>query len=231
MLVAQHLDLHVAGFLDIPLAVHLGGAEGRRRLGLAGGEGLGHAFTLADDAHAPATPAGRRLEDDGVADAVGDLLGLPGVAQGPLAAWHHRDSRLLGDLPRLDLVAHEPDGLGGRADERDAAGPTDVGKARVLGEKPIAGMDGLAVGDGRRRDDRRNVEVAGPRVVGADADRLVGEPDRKGLGIGRGMGDHGADPQLAARADDPHRDLAAIRDENLVEHGLSLQGSIERQSG
>src|SRR5881296_594263 len=54
--------------------------------------------------------------------------------------------------------------------------------------------------------------------VGPDVDRLVGEPHRERIGIRLRVGDDGADAELAAGADDPQRDLAPVRDEDLMEH-------------
>jgi hypothetical protein len=34
-----------------------------------------------------------------------------------------------------------------------------------------------------------------------------------------GVDRHGADPELPAGPDDPHRDFAAIRDQDFLEHG------------
>src|SRR5690242_20874646 len=55
------------------------------------------------------------------------------------------------DVCSSDL-AHETDRLGGRADEGDAAGPADLRERRVLGEKAVAWVDRLAVGDGSSGD-------------------------------------------------------------------------------
>ena len=63
------------------------------------------------------------------------------------------------------------------------------------------------------------------RVGGADADRLVGEADGQRLAIAFAVGDDGLDPEGAAGAQDPQRDLAAVRDEDLAEHQRRLGGS------
>ena len=48
---------------------------------------------------------------------------------------------LLHDLDGRDLVAHQADGLGLRADEDEAALLDPLGKIRVLGQEAIARMD------------------------------------------------------------------------------------------
>jgi hypothetical protein len=40
----------------------------------------------------------------------------------------------------------------------------------------------------------------------------------EGGGVGLRVDGDGRDGHLAARADDPHRDLAAVGDENLLKH-------------
>src|SRR2546429_5062211 len=170
----SHLD--VPRPLDVLLAVDLRRAERRPRLRLAGLEGLGDVLAPPHDTHATPAPAGRGLEDDRVGDPVRDLDRLRGVLQRQLAAGDHGDARLLRELARLRLVAHEPDRLGRGPDERDRAGATHLPERGVLGEEPVAGVVRLAVPDRRRRDDTGEVEVGEARGVGPDADRLVGEP-------------------------------------------------------
>ena len=174
---------------------------------------------MSDEPNAAPAAAGRRLEDDGVADPLGRLQRLRRVLERELAARDDGHAGLLGDHARLGLVAHEPDRFGRGADEGDGAGAAHLGERGVLGQESVAGMDRLAVGDGRGGDDGRDVQVAEAGRVRADADGLVGSLDGQGGGVGLGVGDDRADAELAAGADDPQRDLAPVRDENLVEHG------------
>src|SRR5262249_4629663 len=105
-----HLDVTrlVHEFLEIELAV----AERLQGLGLAGGVGARQAVAVAHQPHA-APPAPRDgLEDHGVADLAAQAWGFLDGPERPPAAGNHRGARLLGDSPRLRLVAHEPDRLG-----------------------------------------------------------------------------------------------------------------------
>ena len=63
------------------------------------------------------------------------------------------------------------------------------------------------------------------RVGRADADRLVGELDRERVAIRLAVGDDRLDPEGPAGAQDPERDLAAVGDEDLAEHGQAVRGS------
>ena len=53
----------------------------------------------------------------------------------------------LGGALGLDLVAHDADVLGLRADEGDVVALDDLGEARVLGQEAVAGMDRVGAGD------------------------------------------------------------------------------------
>src|SRR6185503_12093294 len=50
-----------------------------------------------------------------------------------------------------------------------------------------------------------------------DPDRLVGGTDERRVGVGVGVNRDGRDPHRAARPHDPQRDLAAVRDQDLVD--------------
>ena len=219
VLVAQHLHLDVARVLDELLAVDLRRVEGGAGFGLARVERLHDLGPLPDDPHATPAAAGGSFEHDRIADPVRHLERLGRILQGDLAPRHDRHARLHRDLSRLRLVTHEADRLGRRTDERDGAGPAHLGEGGVLGQEPVARVDRLAVGDGRRGDDRRDVEIAQARGVGPDADRLVGHAHGQRVRVGLRVRQHRADAELAAGADDPQRDFTTIGDQDLVEHG------------
>ena len=136
-----------------------------------------------------------------------------------LRAGHDGDAEALGRALGLDLVAHHADVLGARADEGDLVRLDDLGEAGVLRQEAVAGMDRLGAGDLAGGEDRRDIEIAFARRRRADADALVGEPDVHGVGIGGRMDGHGGDAQLLAGAQDAQRNLAAVGDQDFVEHG------------
>src|SRR3546814_10382492 len=59
-----------------------------------------------------------------------------------------------------------------------------------------------------------------------DADRCVGGAHGHGIGVGGGVHRHRLDPHLAAGAVDAERDLAAVGNEDLVEHRCRAAYSI-----
>ena len=139
--VAHDLYLDVPRVGQVPLHEHLVRSERSRGLALGRLHGVAEPAGLFDEAHAAASPAGRRLDQQRVADTFGEAghaapvvpagttalgsTGTPAAATTPLAAG---------------LVAHDPHGLDGRADPHDAGVRTGLGQVRVLREEPVAGM-------------------------------------------------------------------------------------------
>ena len=227
--VGQHLHLDVARAIHVALQVDLGGSERRRRLTLAGPHGRGQAVDVPDDPDPAPTAPQRGLEQDRVAERVGDAPRLRLVAHGAVAPGQERHVRLPRELAGPDLVAEQPDHLRARADEADAARPADLGERRVLGEEAVPGVNRLGVRDLGGRDQLRDVEVALAAVRGADADALVGQPHGERSGIGGRMGHHRPDAHLPARAQDPEGDLPPVGDQDLREH--RLVSSVRRRPG
>ena len=87
-------------------------------------------------------------------------------------------------------------------------------------------MHRVGAGDLAGGEQRRNVEIA---VLGgrrADAHALVGEPHMHGVGVGGRMHRDGRDAELLAGAQHAERDLAAIGDQDLVEHRESSKRGL-----
>ena len=140
------------------------------------------------------------------------------VGDRAVGAGHDRNAEALGGALGLDLVAHDADMVAGRADEGDVVGGEDVGELGVLRQEAVARMHGVGAGDLAGGDDLVDVEIAVARRRRADADAFVGEPHMHGVGVGGRMHDHGLDAELLAGAQHPKGDLAAIGDEDFLEH-------------
>jgi hypothetical protein len=66
--------------------------------------------------------------------------------------------------------------------------------------------------------------IAGmPRGRRADADLLVGEAHVQRIGVGGRVDRDGLQPELAAGADHPQRDLATVGYEDFLEHGWGTE--------
>ena len=111
-------------------------------------------------------------------------------------------------------------GLG--SDEGHAVAGEDFGKARVFRQEAVAGVDGVGAGDLAGRQDGGDVEVAVFRRRRPDAHALVGEAHMHGVGVGGRMHRDRRNAELLAGAQHAQRDLAAIGDEDFIEHAHSL---------
>jgi hypothetical protein len=88
----------------------------------------------------------------------------------------------------------------------------------VLAQKAVAGMDGVDVRDFRGADDGGNVQIAARALGRPDANGFVGEAHVQAVAVGFRINGDGADSQVLARADDAHRNLATIGDQDFLEH-------------
>ena len=143
------------------------------------------------------------------------------VGHRAVASRHAGKSGLGRRLSGADLVAHHPDVLRKRSDERDAVLVDDLRKGGVLGQEPVAGMHRVGVGEVAGGDDRGHVEVALARVGRTDAHALVRESHMHRVVVRRRVDRHGRDPHFLAGAMNAKRDFAAVGDQDLLEHGFS----------
>ena len=88
----------------------------------------------------------------------------------------------------------------------------------VLGEEAVAGMHRLAAGRLGGGDDRGDAEVALADGRRADPHGAVCELDVQRLGVGRRVDRDGFDAELVEGTDYADGDLAAIRNEDALEH-------------
>ena len=167
--VAEHLDLDVARLLQVLLHVDAVVAEGGLRLSARRRQRHAEIAGRVRDLHAAPAAAGGGLDQHGKAHLLGDLhrLGLAGDrAVGP---GHDRECRgFLAVSLACDLVAHDADVLGRRADEGDLVLLQDLGEAGVLREEAVAGMHRVGAGDLAGGEQAGNVEIA---LGGGRADR------------------------------------------------------------
>ena len=167
--------------------------------------------------HAASAAAGRCFDDDGIADLSASSSASSVDLNDSLRSGQNRHAgglhRLAGEL----LQAHGADHFRLGADELDAGGFADFGEVGVLAEKAVAGVNGFDVGDLRRADDRRDIQIAARALGRPDADRLVGEAHVQRIAVGFGIHGDRPDAEIPAGADDAEGDLAAIGDQDLSE--------------
>ena len=225
--VAEHLDLDMPRPVEVTFEINLTSSEKRHRLVLRERQHAAQLGAVVGDLHAAAAAARRRLDQYRIADRVGGGFGRVEIAHRALGepgtvGMPSRDRRRLG----RDLVAHQADMVGCRADKGKPVLFDGGGEIGVLGEKPEPGMDRVGAGDLRGGQDRGDVQIAVARGRWADAHALVGEPHIHRARVGGRVHRDRLDPHFAAGAVNAQRDLAAIGDQNLLEHRIAKCHSI-----
>src|SRR5574341_1019166 len=226
LFVADDLDLDMPRLSDVFLDIDIGVAEGGQGLGLGHNEGIREFRFFHDDPHSFAAAARCRLDDYGEPEVPRNIEGALLFPHDAGAARQDRNARLDRRLPGLCLVSHVLDAVGARADEADPRGIADFGEAGVLRKKPVPRMDRLGIGDLRRADDGRHVQITVGAFRRADADALIGKTHVERVCVGGGVNSDGLDAQFLAGTDDPERNLAAVCNQDFFKHKTPLQNSI-----
>ena len=159
------------------------------------------------DANAAAAAAGAGLEHDRKADFARRGQSMIEVGNFAVAAGNDRHARRLRRRSRRRFVSHHADGFRSRSDKDQAGGGDSFGKARIFGQKSIAGMDRSRAALARGGDDRVDIQVAFRGLRRTDMDRLVGKMHGKTVLVGIAEYGDGAQVELLSRADHPHGDL------------------------
>ena len=154
----------------------------------------------------------------GIADLVGDLGRALRRFDHAEMAGNGRDLGRVGEFLRFDLVAHRLDGSGIGADEDDLRFGQRMRERRALREKAIARMDRLGAGLEAGGDDLVDREIGLGRGRRADGDRLIRHLDVERVLVGFGIDGDGPDAHAARRLDDATGDLAAVGDQDCLEH-------------
>ena len=121
------------------------------------------------------------------------------------------------------FFAHQARDFRRRPDEFDVAGLADFGEVGVLREQPIAGMNGVDVGNFGCADHGGDVQITLRELRRTNANGFVSKADVKRIAISFAVDGNGLDAKLFAGADDPKGDFSAISDEDLVKHWARAQ--------
>src|SRR5581483_3410390 len=218
VLVAQHLDLDVARVLDELLDEDAVVAEAR--LGLRAGEreALLGLLRRVGDAHALAAAAGRGLDHHRIADLRRDPERLLGIGDLAEVAGNGGDLGAGGGLLALDLVAHGGDGPRIGTDENDAGLLQCDGKRLALGEEAVARVHGLRARLLAGFHDLVDQQVGLGGRRRADSHGLVRHLDVQAVAVCLRVDGHGLDAEPVGASDDPAGDLAAVGDQDFLEH-------------
>ena len=217
--VEQELHLDVPRLVEVALEVDAAVAEARLGLARRRAERRLHAGCGVDDADALAAAARGRLERDRIADALRVLPRRACVGDGIGRAGHDRHAGRLHRAARLDLVAHRLDGLGRRPDPLESGIAYGARERGVLREESVAWMDRLRARLLRRSEDLVGDEVRLRGHVAVERHRHVRHARVQRFRVPVRVDRDGLDVHLARGADDAQGDLAAVGDEDALEHG------------
>ena len=170
--VAHHLHLDMARTFDIAFDEETTVAEIPLAFA-AGGFDLGfQRAVLAHDAHALAAAPRRRLDQQRIAQGAGAFDKTRRIVILDRRRGNRKAARL-DKGARADLVAHQVDGLGGRADKCH----TDLFQRRdetgILRQKAVAGMHRIRADLSCGRNDLRNIEIGRYRRRAVDHHNLI----------------------------------------------------------
>ena len=123
-------------------------------------------------------------------------------------------ARGVGGPARGGLVTHGLDGLRGRPDEPHAGVGDRLDELRPFGQEPVPRMHQGGLRASRGVHDRLDRQVGARGGWWADAERTVSHLHMERVAVRIGVDGDAGDAQLPAGADDAHRDLATVGDED-----------------
>ena len=221
MPIREDLNFNAARIHDELFDEHPVVAEGRLRLRAGARQTLAEFALRMGNAHALAAPARRGLDHDGIADLGRDFCGLRVLGDDAKMAGNGGNIGLCRGLLALDLVAHGGHGRRVRADEHDADCRQCLGKRRAFRKKTVARMHRLGAAPPAGIDDFFDREIALRGRRRADRYRQIRHLDVERIRIRVGIDRNGFDPHAARGLDDSTGDLAAIGDQDTLEHAAN----------
>ncbi len=224
--VGQDLDLYMACARNELLQINRIIAERGERLAAGRSERLEQIGRIVDDTHPLAAASGSRLDQYRIAELLRGKAGF-GIRKPHFGARHHRHAGRHHRAACRDLIPHQTDRSGRRANPGQAGGQHSLGEVLVFGQKTVTGVYGVGAGRGRRSDDSRDVEIALAGRRRPDAVGFVRVTHMEGSAISIGIDRDRAQATLATRAQNAHRDLPAIGNEYFAEHDTSMNSNSE----
>ena len=184
VLVAHNLDFDVAGFFHKFFEIQTVVAKSRRRLHAGIVPGFFKFRFFVYDAHTAPTTASGGFDDNGVPDAHGQSFAFLKGFEQALRAWNNGYARRPHGGFGGGFVAHAVDLVGGSPDKFDAVFGAYPRKFGVFGQKPVARVNGIGVGDFGCRDDIWNTQVRLPAGRWANTHGFVGKTHVEAVAVG-----------------------------------------------
>ena len=164
------------------------------------------------DPHATTAAAHGRLDQQGIAKARGVFGETAGGLVRAVVAGNDRRAGRRHQALRLDLRTHGTDGVRRRTDERRARLANRSREIGILGQEPVARMNGLCAAVGNCRQQGRLIEVAVGHWSGPNAQGSVRFFDVDSAGIGIRVDGDSPDTHPSSGSNHASGDLAAIGD-------------------
>jgi len=224
MRISEHLNLHVSRALNELFDVHSIVAESVLRFTARGFEGSAKLGFILDDAHSLPTPARCCLQQHRIPELRRGLCRGSGIGDRLRRARDHGRPDRKGELSSGGLAAHRGDGFRRRPDEHESCIPHGASEPLSLRQKSIPGVDGLRSGGAGDLDDPFAHEIAFSGWRGADVECFVRFAHVDGACVGIAVNRNRCNAQFPTRSNHAQGNLAAIGDQNFVEHRDKLLG-------
>ena len=182
-------------------------------------DGVDEFMRGADQPHPLAAASGDGLDQQRESDARRLRQPLLLVVAVQSGVGQHRDPGLAGDLLGPVLEPHVAHRLRRRPDEQHPGLGARLGELGVLGQEPVARMQGVRAAAPSCVEDLLAVQVGLALVVPPMATAAVGVQDVRRAGVGFGVDGDRADAHGAGRTDDPSSDLAAVGHQECADPG------------
>ncbi len=211
-------------FLDQDVVV----AKAFGRFALAAFQRCQKVLAVIDLAHPLAAAAGDRLDQHRIADLVCFRFQMLGVLVLAVIAGRNRHTGLLHQRLGAVLETHCPDRVRRRPDEHDPRLGAGLGETGILRQEAIAGMDRFRAGLPGDFEYLFGLQIAFRRRRRPDEDRFVSHLHMGRLRVGLGIDRDGTNPHLLGGAHHAAGNLAAVRNQDRLEHGRQLSSGFSR---
>ncbi|VVN62956.1 hypothetical protein PS685_04188 [Pseudomonas fluorescens] len=226
MLVGKNLDFHVSWLEYVLFHQHARIAKGRQGFALCRGQRLCQLGDVLDHLHALATTTCRGFEQHRIADAFcGEAKGFQ-ILGFAVVTRHQRYARHFHQGLGGGLAAHGINGTGGRAEKYQPGSFNGTGKACVLRQKAITGMNGLGPTGLGGCNDLVDFQVAVGRFAAPQVYADIGFAAMPRIAIGRAVDGYCGEAQGPGCAHYPAGDFATVGNQ----YGCQNRGAHERGS-
>ena len=179
---------------------------------------LDEAHFVVGHAHSTSAATGDGFDHDWETDAAHDFAGVFLGLDDAIAPWGNGHTGLDGVGAGTIFVSHGPDGGGFGADEFNVTALADFGEVRIFGQKTVAGMDGIDIGNLGGTDDAIDFKITLGAGRGADADGFVGQLHVERIDVGLGIDRDGLHTEFATGAHDAECDFSPVGDQDFSKH-------------